>query len=114
MKQKVEFQEIEDFFQIKLIDEDSKEYILDRSIEPEDKPIIIGLTREGEVRIKEVNFPKSTYSYQDVKATADRISDRFNQEGCKSCIALSEVGNTEKTFLVPTPRDLVVRFLDTL
>jgi hypothetical protein len=111
MKQNVSFDTIGDSYVIKLTDEE--QYLLEKDIEPEDKPIVVGLTRTGEVRLKEIIFPKSTYSEQDVRETADRIKTRFEQEGCKSCIALSEVNNTPKTFMIPTPSQMIGVLLDT-
>jgi hypothetical protein len=110
MKQNVEYRESDDYFIIALTDEDS--YLFEKFIEPQDKPMKIGLTSTGEVRIKEIDFPKTTYHGDHVKATADKIQHRFEQEGCKSCTVLAEVSNTEQTFIFPTPKQILGQFLD--
>ena len=105
MKQEVQFKETDDFFGIALVDSDS--YLLEKTIEPEEKSVVVGLTTDGEVRIKEINFPKTLFSKEDVERTAQSIKNRFEQEGCRSCIAMAEADKTKKTFILPTPRQLV-------
>lgn len=111
MKQDVQFDESDLDFIIRFIDNET--YALEREIEPADKPVKIGLTKTGELHIREIHFPKTIYSEQNVRGTADTIRSRFEQEGCKSCIALHEVDNTRPTFLVPTLKELVGDFIDT-
>src|SRR5580658_8456462 len=112
MKQDVEFKELDDFFSIAFVDQD--EYIIEKQIEPEDKLVTVGVTKGAEVRIKQVDFPKTMYSHDNVKLTADTIRTRFQQEGCKSCIAMAEVNNTPQTFLFPTPKQMIGDLLDTI
>jgi hypothetical protein len=106
MKQHIEFAEYNDIFSIVFVDEDISDYLLEKKLEPDDKNVLIGLTKQGEVRIKEIEFPKTLYSKESVERTANKIKQRFEQEGCRSCIALAEANNTEKTFLIPTAKKL--------
>ncbi|SPF49615.1 hypothetical protein SBF1_4590002 [Candidatus Desulfosporosinus infrequens] len=113
MKQSVQFAEDETSYKIVLIDEEKNEYLLEKKVEPDDKTVIIGLTKQGQVVIKEVDFPKnSVYTSEDVQDTANRIQQRFHQEGCRSCTVIGEANNTKQTFILPTPKQILNDIFD--
>ena len=107
MKQRVEFEKREGKYIIKLLDNDMPDYLLQMKLEPDLTDMTIGVTSTGDVRIREIEFPDTIYNESVVKQTAEKIQKRFNEEGCRSCIALAEVRDTRKTFVLPTMKDLV-------
>jgi hypothetical protein len=101
---KVEIDETDELFKIVFKDDKpAKPIAVETKVEPDaDKTIFLGLTKEGEIQLKEITFPKdSIYSRHNIQETASKIQQRFDAEGCKPCIALSEVEKTKKTFAIP-------------
>lgn len=107
MKQNVEFIEEEDKLRIRLSDSEPQQYVLEKTISPKDKIMKIGVTKSGEVRIREVEFDKNIYNPNTVRETADILRSRFQQEGCKPCITVAEINKTVKSFAVLTPKDII-------
>jgi hypothetical protein len=114
MRQRVEFVSTNDGYVIKLVDNDLPKYLLEKKLEPDLTDMDIGITSTGDVRLKAITFPKTVYSESVVRETADRIQKRFQEEGCRSCIALAEVRATRKTFVIPVPNDFVDEFFNKL
>lgn len=107
MKQRIDFEKRDGKYVIKLYDNDSPQYILEKKLEPDLTDMLIGITSTGDVRLKEIEFPDTIYNESVVRQTAERIQKRFEEEGCRSCIALAEIRNTKKTFILPTLNDLI-------
>jgi uncharacterized membrane protein YcaP (DUF421 family) len=79
-----------------------KDVILDTTSQPDyDKIISMSISKNGQINLKDIKFSKDVYDKETVQATADRIQNRFQQEGCKPCIALSEANKTQKVFVLP-------------
>jgi hypothetical protein len=112
MKQEVHFNETEDMSIIELVDHE--EYVFKKKLEPDEKNVQVGLTKKGEMRINTIEYPKTIYDPMVVRETADKIRARFEQEGCKPCIAMHEANETRKSFLMATPKDLLDEFFDSV
>jgi hypothetical protein len=108
MKQEVHFTETDDMAIIQLVD--SEEYVFTKELEPDEKNVEVGLTKKGLMNIKSIKYPKTIYDPMVVRETADKIRARFEQEGCKPCIAMHEANETRKSFVVVTPKDLLDEF----
>ncbi|MHB8153601.1 MAG: hypothetical protein ACYDG3_11155 [Bacillati bacterium] len=112
MKQRVQFETTDDKYVIRLVDNDLPNYLLEKTLEPDLTDMDIGITSTGDVRLRSIKFPKTIYNEQVVRQTAERIQKRFQEEGCRSCIALAEVRSTKKTFVIPIPNDFLDQILD--
>lgn len=79
-----------------------KDIILETKVEPDsDKVVEMSLAKDGQVSLKSITFDGNLYTVSEVQKTADKIKQRFDAEGCKPCIALSEASGTKKTFVLP-------------
>jgi hypothetical protein len=111
MRQSVQVKSNDDIASIVFTDLDAPEYLIEKDTEPDLTTVKVGITKSGEVRVRQVDFPKLLYEEAEIQNVANKIQSRFNEEGCRSCVAMAEVRMAKKSFILPTLKDLAENIL---
>jgi len=92
---------------INIIIKEPEEPIIRGKSEPDERIINYGITKNGELKILEIAYPKSIYNFNNVSKVAEELDNIINKAGCSRCVIMSVTSKAKKSFAIPTLRDIL-------